>query len=371
MSFADERCAENSCLAMPETVGGVSHDSEVQVRNIALPSASRPVGRNSEMLLPDEQFTFWGLDRVESNPDEGKSITVEREISETQSVLHEQTIEPIKFRSGKHMIDGSFVDKLRDIINRLGGLDNLRLHFIGHTDNQRLSARARAIYSDNYGLGEFRAKRAADFFREKLGLGEQAVSYEGKGADEPLASNATPAGMAKNRRVEIQVWYDKTTTHFVEEQKFVTAPPLIRTAICRKQAMCQRIERVGKEKRVIVENAVQPIYFDVAKSDIPEKYIAQLRSLFDELQGQNAVQLKFIGHTDSNLLGVRGHVIYYKDNQRLSLHRAETAMRHFQDALGLPDAAGPDSRRPPKSGGAGSRTWPTPCPLRSPAPHPY
>ncbi len=335
---ADEQCAENSCPATPEAIGGVSHDSDVELRNLSLPGMSRPVAPNSEMLLPDEAFVFWGLDRVESNPNEGKRITVEREISETQSVAHEQTIESIKFRSGKHMIDEALVEKLRDIIGRLGGLDNLRLHFIGHTDNQRLSARARAIYNDNYGLGEFRAKRAADFFREKLGLDEQSVSYEGKGADEPLVSNDTPAGMAKNRRVEVQVWHDQTTTHIVEEQKFIPAPPLIRTAICRQQAMCQRIERIGKEKRVVVENAVEPIYFDVAKSEIPEEYITQLREVLDGLQGENAVQLKFIGHSDSNLLGVRGRKIY-TDNYGLSRHRAETAMRYFQRALDLPDTA--------------------------------
>ncbi len=335
---ADETCSDNSCPAMPEAEGGVSHESEVQLRNFALPEMSRKVAPNSEMLLPDEAFVFWGLDRVDTHAGKGKTITVEREISETASVAHEHSLESIKFRSGKHMIDERLVEKLRDIIARLGGLDNLRLHFIGHTDNQRLSARARAIYSDNYGLGEFRAQRAADFFREKLGLPTQAVSYEGKGADEPLASNDTPEGMAKNRRVEIQVWYDVTTMRTVEEEAFIPAPMLVRTAICRKQAMCQRIERSDKERRVVVENAVQPIYFDVAKSVIPEAYIAELREVLDGLQGQNAVQLKFIGHTDSNRLGQRGRKIY-TDNYGLSRHRAETAMGYFQRALGLPNSA--------------------------------
>ncbi len=338
-SFAtDKQCAENSCPIMPETVGGVSHNSEVQLRNFSLPEMSRSVAPNSEMLLPDEVFTFWGLERVISSAEKGRTITIEREISETQSVAHEQSIDPIKFRSGKHMIDDELVEKLRDIITRLGGLDNLRLHFIGHTDNQPLSARARATYGDNYGLGEFRAKRAAEFFREKLGLNEQSVSYEGRGPDEPLAANDTAEGMAQNRRVEIQVWYDKHTTRIVEEQKFIPAPALVRTAICRQQAMCQRVEQIEKEKRVVVENAVQPIYFDVAKSEIPEKYITQLREVLDGLKDKKMVQLKFIGHTDSNLLGVRGRKIF-TDNYGLSRHRAKTAMRYFQRALDLPDAA--------------------------------
>ncbi len=196
-------------------------------------------------------------------------------------------------------------------------------------------------------MGEARAKRAAEFFRKKLGLSEQAVSYEGRGSDQPLASNTTAEGMAKNRRVEIQVWYDKTTTRIVKEQKLIPAPPLFRTEICRVQAMCQRIERTAKDKRVVVENAVPPIYFDVAKSAIPEETIKQLQNVLDGLKDRRNVQLTFIGHTDSNPLGVRGRKIY-KDNQGLSRHRAETAMRHFQQALGLPneavsfDGRGPD-----------------------------
>ncbi len=337
ISFSDERCSDQACPALPEAVGGISHDSEIQLRNIALPGTSRPVGENSERLLPNESFLFWGLDRVVSNPKEGKTIMVEREIIEIQKVAHDQHIESIKFRSGKHMIDEKFVEKLRDILIRLGGLDNLRLHFIGHTDNQRLSARARAIYKDNYGLGEFRAKQAADFFRKKLGLAEQTVSYEGKGPDEPLASNDTPEGMAKNRRVEIQVWYDKTLTHKIAEPKFIPAPPLVRTEICRQQAaMCRRIEQSGHEKRVVVENAVQPIYFGVTQSTITQYYITQLRSIINDLQGKEGVQLKFIGHTDSNVLGASGRALY-KDNQGLSRHRAKAVMRQFPQALGLPD----------------------------------
>src|SRR5690606_3289772 len=33
-------------------------------------------------------------------------------------------------------------------------------------------------------------------------------SIEGDGESRPVASNATPEGMAKNRRVELQVWFD-------------------------------------------------------------------------------------------------------------------------------------------------------------------
>jgi outer membrane protein OmpA-like peptidoglycan-associated protein len=35
------------------------------------------------------------------------------------------------------------------------------------------------------------------------------VSYEWAGDQKPEASNATEAGRAQNRRVEVEVWYDE------------------------------------------------------------------------------------------------------------------------------------------------------------------
>lgn len=70
------------------------------------------------------------------------------------------------------------------------------LNIIGHTD-----ASGREVY--NKGLGLRRAQSAKNYFIEK-GVAV-AISTESKGEQEPIATNATPAGMQKNRRVNFVI----------------------------------------------------------------------------------------------------------------------------------------------------------------------
>jgi outer membrane protein OmpA-like peptidoglycan-associated protein len=114
------------------------------------------------------------------------------------------------FESGRdELLPASKVqlDKIADSVR-----DKLNLRFLvtGHADTQRLSARAAATYHDNQGLSEARAFQVAEYLRGKLGLKVEAFTVRGEGDLKPIADNSTPAGMAKNRRVELQLWYDQT-----------------------------------------------------------------------------------------------------------------------------------------------------------------
>ena len=69
----------------------------------------------------------------------------------------------------------------------------------GHTDNQPpLSAR----FPSNWDLSRARADSVRTLLATATGTPER-FSAEGRGDTEPLASNDTAAGRAKNRRVEI------------------------------------------------------------------------------------------------------------------------------------------------------------------------
>src|SRR5581483_7607853 len=99
--------------------------------------------------------------------------------------------------------------KLDAIANGLRGKRNLRFSIAGHADTQRLSATARKRYVDNQGLSEARAFEVAQYLRGQLGLRAEAFTIRGAGDREPVAENTTPEGMAKNRRVELQIWYER------------------------------------------------------------------------------------------------------------------------------------------------------------------
>lgn len=73
------------------------------------------------------------------------------------------------------------------------------IKIVGHTDNTPIST---VRFPSNFELSVERAKAVAAVL--KPGLADPGrVDVEGKGPDVPIASNATPEGRAKNRRVEI------------------------------------------------------------------------------------------------------------------------------------------------------------------------
>jgi len=71
----------------------------------------------------------------------------------------------------------------------------------GYTDSVPIST---VQYPSNLELSSARADRVAEYFISS-GLAETRLFPEGLGARDPIMSNATPAGRARNRRVEIIV----------------------------------------------------------------------------------------------------------------------------------------------------------------------
>jgi flagellar motor protein MotB len=73
---------------------------------------------------------------------------------------------------------------------------------VGHTDDRMSAGRER--FKDGQSLSTARAEAVARLLRGALADASR-LSVEGSGASEPIASNATAEGRAKNRRVEVLV----------------------------------------------------------------------------------------------------------------------------------------------------------------------
>jgi len=72
---------------------------------------------------------------------------------------------------------------------------------IGHTDSTPIKT---VRFPSNQVLSKERAQAVANVI--KKGMNEpNRLEIEGRGPDVPVASNATPDGRAKNRRVEVTV----------------------------------------------------------------------------------------------------------------------------------------------------------------------
>jgi type IX secretion system PorP/SprF family membrane protein len=96
-------------------------------------------------------------------------------------------------------------DETEKFLNELGATltanEKLKLKISGHTDN-----RGNEKYNQHLSL-----KRAEEVKRYlfKIGIDPGRISAEGKGMKEPLNNNSSEEERAKNRRVEINLYYDR------------------------------------------------------------------------------------------------------------------------------------------------------------------
>lgn len=110
-----------------------------------------------------------------------------------------------RFESGS--ADLSVADKLLldEVAAKLQGQTIATLRVTGHTDPQRISKRLQAVYADNTALSKARAASVAQYLAAALKLSPAQLVTDGKGPDEPVASNRSHEGMAQNRRVELEI----------------------------------------------------------------------------------------------------------------------------------------------------------------------
>ncbi|MCL2100713.1 MAG: OmpA family protein, partial [Fibromonadales bacterium] len=105
-------------------------------------------------------------------------------------------VEGVNFVSGKADITDESFGNLMVVVETMQTYPEVTFKVVGHTDDQgRRDANQR--------LSEARAKAVVDFLISR-GIDSGRFTFEGKGPDQPIASNKTAAGRAKNRRIEFQ-----------------------------------------------------------------------------------------------------------------------------------------------------------------------
>ncbi|MAS24105.1 MAG: hypothetical protein CMH99_01965, partial [Oceanospirillaceae bacterium] len=114
-------------------------------------------------------------------------------------------ISPPKFSNFSDELTEEDKFNLKHVVDRLRGLRNLKVEVVGHTDSTPIAARNRHIYADNQALSEARAASVAKYIAEQLQIDPSQIISDGKGSADPVASNGTALGRAKNRRVDVNV----------------------------------------------------------------------------------------------------------------------------------------------------------------------
>src|SRR5262245_57313501 len=309
-----------------------------------------PRGQAVERQLPgDRTFTQWVLDPNAVNTTGGDRME-QREIAaeELETVKLTNLVPPIHFAVGVAEIPDATVLELRKILEGMRDRRNVRLHLVGHADNQPLSPALAAVFGDNEGLSRERAGEVAELLKGTLSLPGEAVSYEWAGDTKPVASNETAAGRAQNRRVEVEVWYDEVKQGTALDEVLVKEE-FQRIKVCRTQEVCRHRYIDGNERRTRVQNVVAPVRFGEEAVEVTPTYVEQIREAVSGLSDRHNVLVKFIGYTDDAPLSERNARIY-GDQVGLSRAQARRVALAVQEELGLAtsavDSDGRGSSRP-------------------------
>ncbi len=184
------------------------------------------VGRVDETRLQ----TFRLVNRRDFAEAQDYSVSAETAASETDPVkltpldgnvlvmrppsaeVREYTLAP-HFETRRADLNAADKAELDKIIAEWADHQNVQVIAVGHTDNVRIAPENRAEYADNQALSEARARTVGRYLQTGLGLPDSTVAIEGRGPSQPVASNKTAQGRARNRRVEVRIIGERVLQH--------------------------------------------------------------------------------------------------------------------------------------------------------------
>lgn len=103
----------------------------------------------------------------------------------------------ILFETGKSVLTANSYTELNRLLNIMTENAEIKIEISGHTDKT-------GSEPINFKLSEARAKAVLDYLVQK-GIDRSRMESKGFGSLQPITENATPAGRAKNRRVEFKI----------------------------------------------------------------------------------------------------------------------------------------------------------------------
>ncbi len=186
---------ENKGCPWPDTDGDTILD-----KDDSCPEVSGPV-ENKGCPWPDTDGDSV-LDKDDACPDVAGTVAnkgcpeVKEVTEEVQKTLNAYA-KTILFNSGKASIKEESYNVLGDIVTILNEYPDAKFDVEGHTDSAGSN-------TSNQRLSEERANEVKVYLINK-GIDPAKLFAKGYGEDRPIASNATRAGRAQNRRVEINL----------------------------------------------------------------------------------------------------------------------------------------------------------------------
>src|SRR5271170_1416826 len=191
----------------------------------AIPAGAAPP--NTERTAPAAPPSDAAVMRVEPVP-----IIVPPAPTQVSTVELTDTAQQANFASGSDELTPLATAKLDQVVLSLRGARVQKVLVTAHTDSQRLVRQALQRFGTNQRLSEARAASVVRYLKAALQLPDELFSTQGFGASRPVASNATSAGRASNRRAEALLWFEVPVAPVIVPPPPLPAPlPEVATAV--------------------------------------------------------------------------------------------------------------------------------------------
>jgi chemotaxis protein MotB len=173
-----------SVLVVAGCVSEQSYDTEVATANKYQAQATDYQALNKKLT-------------AELGADNAQIETLENQLKVTiaNSVL---------FPEGGYELSSKGQATLAKVAPTLSNLPGQQIVVEGFTDNVPIGPALKARFPSNLELSSARADNVVEFL-EKKGVPQATISAQGFGEQRPVATNDTPEGRARNRRVEIVI----------------------------------------------------------------------------------------------------------------------------------------------------------------------
>jgi chemotaxis protein MotB len=124
-------------------------------------------------------------------------------LTESGGKLRVDLVDKVLFESGEATISKRGEAVLGKVGAVLAQIDDKTIQVSGHTDNLPLGDKLTDKFPTNWELSSARAVTVVRFLVDKANVPPQRLVASGYGEWSPVASNKTPTGRARNRRIEI------------------------------------------------------------------------------------------------------------------------------------------------------------------------
>lgn len=199
-TLEDERIVREGIASELQAVSAEAvllDESLVAERRAHLAAAAALVARETELVAMQSTYDQLVGD-LESEVSAGQ-IEIER----LREGLRLNVSDEVLFASGSATLDEAGRRVLTKVAGQLQSLKDF-VEVRGHTDNIRIRSTLAKRYPTNWELAAARAARVVRLLEEE-GVAGERLAVVSLGPNDPVAPNDTPAGRARNRRIEIRL----------------------------------------------------------------------------------------------------------------------------------------------------------------------